>query len=249
MVWRRASIGFVTLVIGFSGPADADRDGRVPRSVADYAVALDQTLHSKRDEPIEALYGLGTQVAESLLVVRANGGASLLESLDEATFTEVQGRMRGFTLGRDEVVVAVPDPQFFLELARSRGDAADTAFFHALSLTYAQGMSPVYVAQQTDYSGCTDFGSGTLVATFAAWSEFMRNHPGRYEARSRDELHKIEEELASGTCACGDKQSLMSELRAFLRRFPSAAVAPRVRARLRAVDVGASGIRYHCISG
>lgn len=250
--WRGVWIGLLAAVTGFSGTPDAGA-GRTPaprvRAVRDYAAALDRVLRSRGTAPVESLFSLGTRAAESLLVVPTPGGPSLLEALDDSTFLDAQSRMRGFNLWRDEVVVAAPEPSFFLHLARSRGDAADTAFFHALSLTYGPGVSPVYVEQQTDYSGCTDFGSGRLVSTFEIWNTFVSSHPRRYEAWSRKELQGTEDELTAGTCACGGREAVFQELSSFVRRFPSAAGTPRVRARLKAIGRGTSGIRYRCKSG
>jgi hypothetical protein len=246
MRWRRVALGLLATAASVIAPVVADSAPAsmlVPFGVQDYAVLLARTLHTRRTAPIESLYAIGMQAADSLLT-----GVRQLESLDDSTFAEVQRRMQGFTVWRDEVVLAAPDASFFLDLARAHGDAADTAFFHALSLTYGQGVWPVYIEQQTDISGCTRFGSGHLVATFAIWNEFASSHPWRYGSWSAEELRKTEEQLTSGSCACGGRESVIRELRSFVHRFPSASVAPRLRARLRAVDSGTSGIHYNCVA-
>lgn len=221
----------------------------VPRPVMDYASLLQQVNRSASPAAIESLFTLGMRAADSLQ--RSMGSAaSPLELMDDSTLAEVERRMEGFTVLRtEEFSSAGCRPAFFLALAQSHGDSADVAFFHALAATCDSTDRPVYVQQQTDVSGCTRFGSGTLVATFDAWRSFVSRHPGRYADRAHDQMRRLEDELTGSTCPCGDRESVLRELRLFVRRFPDAAITPQVRARLRAVQAGTAGMRYPCIAG
>jgi hypothetical protein len=244
---RWVCVGLLVAAVGLGDPrgARADASGaRVPPVVDEYATALKRLLRSRGQAPghapVESLYASGMRAADVLLDV--------LVGLDEATYAKVEQKMRGFLVGREEMVGARPDVDFFASLARSRGDDVDTAFFHALRLTYeTAGPFPVYVEQQTDYSSCTDFGSGRLAEAFAVWQAFITRHPHRYALWADEELRGIEDELTSGTCACGDRESVLKELREFVERFPLAPVTPRVRERLGTIRSGTDGIRYHCI--
>jgi hypothetical protein len=223
---------------------------RGPLACEQYAAALNDVLLRPGHAPIESLYEAGMRAVHALAAPTSNDTESVLGGLDEATYARVRLQMQGLTMWREEGEAVFLDPAFFLSLARSRGDAADTAFFDALGSTYGAGSPfPVYLDQQTDYSGCTDFGSGRLVATFAVWQAFVTRYPRRYAAWANDELRKIEDEVTSSICACGEQESVLKELREFVKCFPRAPVTPRVRERLETIQSGAGGIRYHCVSG
>jgi hypothetical protein len=222
---------------------------RGPLACEQYAAALNDVLLGHAP-PIESLYEAGMRAAHALAAPASSDTESVLGALDEATYARMRLQMQGLTMWREEGEAVFPDPAFFLLLARARGDAADTAFFDALGSTYRTGSPfPVYLDQQTDESGCTNFGSGRLVATFAVWQAFVTRYPRRYAVWANDELREIEDVVTSSTCACGDQESVLRELREFVKRFPLAPVTQRVRERLETIQSGAGGIRYHCVSG
>ena len=183
-----------------------------------------------------------------VLVLDRDGNGRLLESLPERQFTELRRELVGLLVNREEVVFVEPDVLFFRRLAR-RGDRADRAFFAALSSTYPESVWPVYVEQQTDYSGCTRFGSGTLVSTYLTWAAFRRQHPNRYETGSRSHLDEIVRTFTESTCACGDRASVEQELTEFLRRADASDVRSRVAARLAAIRGDRANVRFRCTSG
>lgn len=242
-------------VLATAGSADVVRAGAlsspttIPRPVMEYADLLEQVNHSTSPAAIEPLYTLGMHAAESLL--RANGApASPLELMNDSTLAEVQRRMEGFTiLHEEEFTIASCRPAFFLALAQSHGGGADIAFFRALTATRDSSDRPIYVQQQTDEAGCTRFGSGILITAYNVWNSFVSAHPDRYADWVRDEMDQLAEELTGSTCACEDRESVLRELRLFLRRFPGSALAPRVRARLQEVQAGTAGMRYQCVAG
>lgn len=172
-----------------------------------------------------------------------------IEELPDADFEQLVRDLPGIILNRDEVLLADPDPQFFLDLARKRGDAADVAFFENYRATFPDSVWPVWVNQQTDVTGCIDYGSGQLVQRYAGWRKFRAANPGRYKAAVTQRLRDIEEAAADATCACGTKESARTELERFVKAFPDALFVPRIRRRIEALSRGASVMRFNCLSG
>ena len=242
--WIQAGLMLAGAALAAGAGTGVERSSaRIPRAVHDYAAALERLPRAQGTAVVESLYTLGMQAADRLVLV--------LEDLDDTTFARVQSTMRGFALFRDETLGdgALPDASFFTALARARGLNADTAFFHAMTATHPYGTFPIYVRQQTDYSGCTDYGSGRLVATYGLWQAFIARYPGRYATWATEELENVEEELTIGNCACGDRASVLKEMEAFVQRFPHATIAPRVRERASVIRAKADSIRYQCVSG
>lgn len=119
----------------------------------------------------------------------------------------------------------------------------------ALHATYPEWNWPVYLQRQTDYSGCTRFGSGSLVSTYLAWRRFRREYPKRYTEASRTEEGKVLEELNESACACGDAASVEQEFREFIGRVPASEARTSAERRLSAIRSNPALIRYGCKSG
>ena len=175
--------------------------------------------------------------------------ATMVELLSDEEFARLERDVPGAVIGREEVVFVRPDPDYFVKLAAVRGGEADRAFFAALQATYPDGVWPSYVAQQTDYSGCTRFGSMSLVETYRAWSDFQRRYPTRYGEGAGREMNAVLEALTHSTCACGDMTAVDQELDSFVRTFPDSPAQPLVKQRLDAVRAGRSDVRASCLSG
>ena len=173
----------------------------------------------------------------------------VLESLSDRDFQQLQRDLPGAIVNREEVVFVEPDVDYFVQFAASRGDAANRRFFAVFKMTYPESVWPAYVEQQTDYSGCTMFGSGKLVEAYRAWSQFQTDLPNRYARAVRKELDRISSELTDSTCACGDVPSIESELQRFIQMFPSSSIRTKVEERLNTLRLGKSDIRASCISG
>ena len=108
---------------------------------------------------------------------------------------------------------------------------------------------PVYIEQQTDYGGCTRFGSGTLLSTYLTWTAFRKQYPRRYEEASQGYLDDVVAELTRSTCACGDRMSVERELVEFVRRANASDIRTQVDARLAAIRSDRTKIRSMCTSG
>src|SRR5262245_7578500 len=173
----------------------------------------------------------------------------VLESLSDRDFQQLERDLPGAIVNREEVLFVEPEVDYFVKIAAAQGDAADRRFFAALKMTYPESVWPSYMEQQTDYSGCTAFGSGKLVEAYRLWSQFQTDLPNRYAGAVRKELDRVSRELAESTCACGDPMSIQSELRRFIQMFPNSPIRPTVEERLNALKTGKSDIRAGCISG
>ena len=212
-----------------------------------YRAAIRSAENGGRE--IEAAFSKLISLTQTLTRSRGAQGA-VLEAISAEEFEHLRRDLPGVLINREEVVFVKPDPNYFANLARTRGDAADRAFFSTLKATYPEAVWPVYVEQQTDYSGCTRFGSGTLVDTYRAWSEFQRRFPTRYVAVAKEELDEVIAQLTESTCACGNTSSIQDELQRFLKTFQTTSpVRTKVNERLQALRGGRSSIRTNCKSG
>ena len=176
------------------------------------------------------------------------GNPSLLESLSNDEFQQLERQLPGALLNRDEILFLKPDPDFFAKLATVRGDEADKRFFAGLKATYPDAVWPVYVEQQTDYSGCTTFGSGKLVETYRRWLEFRSAFPNRYVEAATKELQSVSEALLS-TCPCEDMSVIQRELARFVQTFPGSPLRARIEQVMTEIQMGKSNIRPRCHSG
>ncbi len=215
----------------------------VPALAIDYARRLSEFRRAPSAGGMEALFAFGSAAGDSLV----RDGE--LGRMDDSTFARTARQFEGWTLMRDEVEGLLPDMKFFTALAQAHGDAGDRAFFDAYAATGMDRIMPAYVEQQTDYSGCARFGSGSLVDAWARWSAFRSAYPRRYAATAREALDDATRALVEEDCACGARSSVERELGLYLERFPHGALADRVRARLRAVESGKAEIHEHCSSG
>ncbi len=245
-----ASTKLVATVVLFSGCVDvlsAQQLDSARTAIDTYRAAIQVAQKEPSRGQLEVAFNAIGPLRQALVLGR-DGGDSVLESLSEQEFTALGRELVGLVVNREEVVFVAPDVVFFRRLA-ARGDRADRAFFAALSSTYPQSVRPVYVEQQTDYSGCTRYGSGTLVSTYFTWDAVRRQYPKRYEAATGSHLDAIVEELTESTCACSDRASVERELTEFRRRAGASDVRTRVEARLTAVLSDRANIRFTCTSG
>jgi hypothetical protein len=217
-------------------------------AVDEYRMALTAVESRATGATIEDIFGKARVVGDALQEP-VGDGRSTLESLTPQAFEELQKTLRGLIVNRDEVILVRPDADFFVALAAKYGTAEDRRFFAAYKTTYPDSVWPVYVQQQTDYSGCTAFGDGKLVAMYRLWSRFHRDVPGNYSDDAHAEWRRVGSELTTSTCACGDRSSVERELQQFLDAFPGAPGTSTIASRLRELKEGRSAIRLNCSSG
>jgi hypothetical protein len=220
----------------------------IPEEVYAYSRGLDRLMNGAHsDLNLETLLALGRKASDVLVRPEIAGSAYLLERLSEENFQEVVRKMKGFWVNRQEVVYVEPDPRFFLELARTIGDRPSVDFFEACKKT-SENAVPIYIQQQTDYNGCIQFGSMSLVASFRTWNTYRQNYPKRYSAEVMKFVRDLEFNLAEGTCACGGREDALREFERFVREFPNTTITKRVHERIDQIRNGTSGIRWQCIN-
>ncbi len=171
-----------------------------------------------------------------------------VEELSEKDFKSFEKHMRGFLVNRDEIIFVKPDNEFFLRLAKKRGLPADIAFFELRNTLRPDGVWSAYTLPQTDYSGCTRFGTGKLTELYGRLNSFKENFPTSYIQITDEELGYVVEDLTVGTCACEDSRSATKEFELFLKTYPGSTIAPKIKDRLSGTDE-ANKIRPNCISG
>jgi hypothetical protein len=244
---RRMASAWVaaTAVLALACAAGAGPAITPEQAIRAYRIAIQaaETTHQRR--AIErAFTALGT-LRETLTRV-GDDHKTALESLPAAQLAVLRSDLRGVLLERDEAVFVEPDCPYFAALAEARGDAADRAFFSALSATYPASVWPVYVNQQTDLGGCVRFGSLSLVDTYGTWSAFRRRYPARYSAAAGREADAVALQLALSTCACDSVPDVERELEEFIQRFPRSPVRPAMEQRLNDLRAGRTTIAPHC---
>jgi hypothetical protein len=218
--------------------------GTSPRT--DYYAALEKLRAGERGE-LEPVYRLGLDAAAWLEVnlseqdeARAAGKA--VEQLDT--------KLEGFVVSTEEVLFAVPDPGFFLKLAKEKGTPADVAFFENRLRTYASSPAwPVYRQQQTDATGCDLFQTPKLIAVYRGWTQYAAKYPNAYVDLVKEEIAAIDLMMTTQDCACGTKKQVLAGFAAFIRAFPKAAITPQVKDRLKVLKSKTPGMRYGCKSG
>jgi len=211
-----------------------------------YQAAIQSAEAGSKPRGIELAFTALESLHDALM--RSRNGESLLESLSVPEFERLQ-KLPGALINREEIILVEPDPDYFARLSAARGEPADRAFASALKATFPQSVWPVYTEPQTDYAGCTRFGSLDLVKSYRAWSEFQRQFPGRYAASTRKEIDAVVGALGASTCACGDLASAQAELQEFLRAFPRSPAGSTIERRLQALRAGRSEIRPNCVAG
>jgi hypothetical protein len=216
-------------------------------AVETYRSAIRSAESGRSTRGIESAFSALASMREALLEVR--NGQTVLESLPDEDFRRLGRDLPGVVINREETVYVMPDVDYFTTLAAARGDGEDRAYCAALKATYPKSVWPVYVGQQTDFSGCTRFGSMSLVDTYRAWSDFQRKFPGRYAMGAKKEIDAAIEDLTESTCACGGKAAVEQELQRFLQDFPTSSIRAKIDQRLEALRAGRSEIRLNCHSG
>lgn len=217
-------------------------------AVESYAKELRSVETAKSRVSLERLFLLAYGM-RGALVSAAEGQPSAIEELTDDEFASLGGRLRGLVVNRDDIVFAVPDAKFFEQLGERKGRTEDRLLLRLYHRTYDSSVWPVYVRQQTDHSGCTDFGPGKMTKLYGEWSHYRTLHPDKYARVVEGEVEKIVEALTKSRCACGPSGSVQSELRYFVHRHPGSPIIPSVRARLNELLHGEGNIRFNCTSG
>jgi hypothetical protein len=210
------------------------------RAIENYRAAI-SAAEAARPGALERAYAALREVSDTV--------QPDLERLTPDAYALVTRQLRGAIVNRTGTVFIQADTAFYAQLAGTRGDAADKGFFTALRATYPNSVWPIYVQQMTEHSGCTRFGSLSLVESYATWTQFTRRFPARYREAANDEIEALHELLTDGTCACGTVADVQRELMTFNTRFTMSPIRGEIDARLGDIRRGQSGVRESCRPG
>lgn len=243
---HRSALGTWVLVCLLAGPLTASAQQKdSPR--AKYAAALAKLKRESKGQ-VEPVFQLGLAAAKTLqeqISQRDSAPAGSPKSK-----APLDTKLEGFAVSTEEVLYALPEPGYFLKLARKKGTPEDIAFFENLQRTFPEYAAwPVFIEPQTDYSGCTLYNAPELIAVYRGWSEFAAKYPKAYPEQVAQELTRIHEAMTQEGCACEKAEGVTAGFAAFLKAFPKAPIAGKVKSRLEALKAGKGDFRFECHSG
>lgn len=212
----------------------------------EYSQAIRKFEKRKTRGNIESVYRKGQALTDSLDPAKR---LDELEALSEADYAAVEKKMKGFVVNRNEIVFINPDVVFFKKLSKRLGTKADIAFFNLLGALKPDSVWAAYIEQQTDYSGCTIYGSGKLTALYGKAKLFKKQFPAAYASDVRREINDIKENFIMNTCACGERIGVIKEFQLFIDAFPKDEITPAVKKRLAEIKKNKSPFRFDCHSG
>jgi hypothetical protein len=237
LVWA-----LVLMLVG-ARPATASLPPQTEQAITQYLVELKRIEGAAGRTSLEHLFALTDTLREYLmygeLLGRWDGSHNVptMEDITEGEYARLCDRLRGVLLNREEVVIVEADSAAFLPLARQKGLEPDRAFMDVYFRTVPVAW-PSYIVQETDFSGCAEYGTGKLVALYGAWKEYRRKHPKNYARAATLQLEEIQGYLADVGNPCGGADLVERELQLFLNRFPKESIAPKVRDELSAIRAG-----------
>ena len=211
------------------------------KEVRQYGEKIDRIEKSAGKVSLQEIVQEGTSMADKLRPV--------IEELSESDYDFVLKNMKGFAIGRQEAVFIEPDTVFFSSLAKKVGIEDDRLYFHFLNEVMPDGSWPVYVEQQTDVGGCTKYGEGYLSNLYKKGNALLPKVTGYYSKGVKRIVRHLSDKLVSGTCACGDRQSVIKELRLFLELNKESDIVAKVKKRLEVVQKDRSTMEFNCIGG
>ncbi|TMQ64604.1 MAG: hypothetical protein E6K77_03665 [Candidatus Eisenbacteria bacterium] len=241
----------LALILATARPSLASLPPQTQEVIARYLAELNRVESVRGRTSIEPLFALTDTLQEYLfygeLLENRNWSQKehppTMEDLSESEYAELSKQLRGILLNRDEVVIAEPDSSTFLPLARRKGLKPDRDFMDVYFMTRPCAW-PAYVVQETDYSGCDDYGTGKIVTLYGEWRRYRSAHPKNYVSAATQQLEEIQNSLADPGSPCGGPDSVTRELQQFLSRFPNDPITPKVRDVLNAIQQGRSNIRF-----
>lgn len=234
--------------------AAVDLPPQTEAAITRYLTELSRVENAPERTSMEALFEMTDSLNQYLcngeLYSRTSYGQTrplpTIEDLSDADYDSLCTRLRGMALNRSETVFAEADSATFLPLARAKGLPADRGFMVSYFATRPMAW-PAYVVQETDFSGCNDYGSGAMVDIYARWRRFRAEHAGSYERASLEQWQELRRLFRDPGNPCGGPGSVLRELALFLDRFADEDIAPEIRDSMTAIREGRSAIRFPAI--
>jgi len=211
------------------------------RRVESFSAEIAQYESQPGRQPLEPLFQKGESIASAL--------ESVIDIFKEDYYLFAKNNMRGYLINRDKAVYALPDINFFKNLAAKRGEKADIAFFELLGQTRRDNVWPVYVEPSEEMTGCIRYGPGTMVELYEKWMRFKSQYPTVYVKQRDDNLRSIGLDLATSVCACGSVDDVLKEFRLFIAKFPNSAITPQLKKRINDMQQKTDPMRFNCTTG
>lgn len=198
-------------------------------------------------QSLEPLLHKAGAVQDALMtVLEGPGSDSVLERYDAAGYEALQQRLRGLHLQRGLEIFVQPKPRFFADLAERKGRDADRAYFRLYQDYWGENLFPVYMEPRATIMGCVKYGDGLLIKLHADWQRFHQDYPQDYAAEAVQMVRDFEEIFELGTCACGDRNSVIRELQDFTSAHPKNPSAVAARRRWQELKAGDEDLPVHC---
>lgn len=204
-----------------------------------YSTALQQYKNQNKKSSVE------------LVIIKGNRVAGEYDDLEKLTVSEyelLKRRMIGFDINREEVLYIVPDSRYFFNLAKTHGIAADLEYFKLMQRIKPGNVWAAYRQQQTDVTGCTIYGNGSLTQLYGKALRFKHRFPKSFTSNINEAIQDILEEFSEGGCACGSSDSVVKEFDLFIRYYPKDPNTTKIKANLRQIKKQGN-FRYNCHSG
>jgi hypothetical protein len=231
--------GLILAAVLLLAAGAAHAQNRVPPSVAAYERAMAESKMT-----VEQLFDLGEQAAHDL--VRGS-----LSHFSQEEIDAVRKQMPGYSMANIEVVFALPQTPFFLDLSRRRGGPADVAFFEAMAVEKPdQSYVADYIQLTTHVQGCWRL-DGALTRIDYNWRRYRDAYPHSYVRHVAEHLDKIEEKVSSSyeykhICACGELPAAEQELSGLTKLGPQDRLGKSSADLLRGLRDGSVKFEANC---
>jgi hypothetical protein len=229
-----------------------------PAAGDDSAGALRDTLSDAAKAAVAAYRQALTQVGQPGSIARLYARARDLDVLmyeiegllgaNPEAYEKLEGDLRGIDMWVDETVGVEPDVQFFDDLAKSDGTAADRRFFALLHETYPDSSSfPVWLHQTTDTEGRLDLERVATTGIVSKLANFLRKNDGSpYRPYVEEMLEDATSELVRADCFVQTRDSTAALYERILPQLGGTAVRDSVAAKLDTLKRDGAGMKFGC---
>ncbi|MES2490111.1 MAG: hypothetical protein V4607_09985 [Pseudomonadota bacterium] len=203
----------------------------LPEPVTAYIAELDRVEKSTSPVSMEPLFVAADEAGTALMKI-VSDAVVVMDSFSDAEYKALQAKLRGIQLNRGEEVYAQIDGRVLLPIAEAHGRPEDIAFFKLYRELWGENLFPVYLKPLAQPTPCVRFGEGIIPELYENWLGYARKYPKAYTELVQQTIQDLEETEVEGVCACGDLNSVLSDQRSFLKRYPDTPRASLIKARM-----------------
>ena len=219
---------------------------------AAYAQSIESRPPSEQyADAIKALESSGSGSIQDTFELGMKAGPSVESFVTSASPDQIQAlsaEMPGYIMKPGDPPLARPSADYFLKLAKRKGDKADVAFFDAYARAEPDSNSgqPAYIRPLGGEQSCTIFDGLLLADLYRRWVAFRTQYPDDYVSEAQGELDTMDTELGTATCACAGRDQVLAGLDGFAKALPTLPITAKVQARAEQIRKGTSPIRFNC---